>query len=483
MRRLTLGFTFIFLFFAGQAWAATDGEMSKSEAREIAVQLEIDGPIGPATSDYIQRSLEKATALKAALVVLRMDTPGGLDTSMRSIIKNIIASPVPVVSYVAPSGAQAASAGTYILYASHIAAMAPATNLGAATPVSISAPAGIGDIDKGGDQNGDDEKKPKGKGNGAQGDPMKQKMVNDAVAYIRGLAKMRNRNEQWAEKAVREAASLPAKDALDQNVINLTATDVPDLLRKLDGRKVNVLGQVRTLSTKALVIDRIEPDWRSELLSVITNPNVAYILMLIGIYGLFFEFSNPGAIIPGTVGAICLLLALFAFQVLPVNYAGFALVLLGLSLMIAEMFVPSVGILGLGGVVAFVIGSVILMDTDAPGFGISLALVGGVALSSALFFFFAVGMLLRSRKSPVVSGVEELIGSAGIALDDFSDTGTIRIHGEIWNARTDAPLRKGEKARIRGLDGLILLVTPQNKRSLAKFTRPAPDGGRKMLVD
>lgn len=442
--------------FSGPLWAEDDAGTVERPTSGKVVQLEVQGAIGPATSNYIERNLDKAAESGALFVLIRMDTPGGLDTSMRQMIKKILASPIPVVSYVAPSGARAASAGTYILYASHVAAMAPGTNLGAATPVQMIGP-GTLDDDQGEEQDdsGDQEKK-----DAVTKDPLTHKAVNDAVAYIRGLATIRGRNADWAEKAVREAASLPAEEALKQNVIDLIAADQADLLRQLDGRKVNVLGQDVVLKTTGTVIDQVEPDWRSELLAVLTNPNIAYILMLIGIYGLIFEFTNPGSIVPGTIGGICLLLALYSFQLLPVNYAGMALIILGISLMIAEAFVPSIGILGLGGVIAFVIGSVILMDTDAPGFGINMGLVGGFALSSAAFFILALGMLLKSRSKSIVSGKEEMIGATGVALEDFDETGMIRIHSENWRAHTDKALYKSDKAVVTGLDGLTLRVTP-----------------------
>ncbi|MGR8942496.1 MAG: NfeD family protein, partial [Gammaproteobacteria bacterium] len=303
---------------------------------------------------------------KAVLIV--MDTPGGLDTSMRQIIKNIIASPVPVITYVAPGGARAASAGTYILYASHMAAMTPGTNLGAATPVQLISPDNLDD------QAAEKPAKTSPAGSAAK-NPMARKAINDAVAYIRSLAELRGRNADWAEQAVRASASLTAEQALKLNVIDILAADRTDLLKQLNRRTVNVLGRDVILSTGNTTIRAIDPDWRSRLLAVITNPNIAYILMLAGIYGLIFEFSNPGSIIPGTIGGICLLLALYAFQILPVNYAGMALILLGIALMIAEAFVPGFGILGFGGLIAFVIGSVILMDTDAPGFGVNIALI------------------------------------------------------------------------------------------------------------
>ncbi len=378
----------------------------QASAQGAALLLDIKGAIGPASSDYVHRGLERARIEQAPLVILRLDTPGGLDAAMRDIIHDILAAPQPVVSYVAPGGARAASAGTYILYASHVAAMAPGTNLGAATPVQIGAMPGSGKLAP--------DTPEKGKGSNAQqtadsGDAMHHKMVNDAVAYIRSLAQMRGRNADWAEQAVRTAASLPAEEALKKGVIDLIATDVPDLLTKLDGRTVTVLGVQRTLSTKGLTVQTVAPDWRNKLLAVITDPNIAYILMLVGIWGLFFEFANPGYVLPGVTGAICLVLALYAFQVLPVNYAGLGLILLGILFMIAEAFVPSFGALGVGGVIAFAIGSVILFDTGTGGMAVSYSLIGSLSLLSALFFVFVVGMALKARRRPVVSGSEELL--------------------------------------------------------------------------
>ncbi|MGH8549429.1 MAG: NfeD family protein [Methylococcales bacterium] len=430
---------------------------SGRQAPGLAVQIDIDGAIGPATTDYVARAIDQAVERNADLIILRLDTPGGLDNAMRELIKKILASRVPVVGYVSPGGARAASAGTYILYASHIAAMAPGTNLGAATPVQI-----------GGSADFYQEKKPeKGKQQDdsdagkedVSGDAMTHKIVNDAVAYIRGLAKIRGRNQEWAEKAVRDAASLPAEEARELNVIDLVAADSGELLRQLNNRKVAVSGNEITLDTTGMELQRIEPDWRNELLAAITDPNVAYILFLIGIYGLIFEFSSPGAVVPGTVGAICLLLALFAFQVLSINYAGLALILLGIALMVAEAFVPSVGVLGIGGVVAFVIGSIILMESDGEGYGINPAIIGAFALCGALFFIISLGMLIRSGRKRVVSGREAMIGGFGTALNDFQNVGTIRIHSENWSARTDIPLKKGEGVRVTGMDGLVLSVT------------------------
>ena len=428
--------------------------------------LTVQGPISPASADYLLRGMAKAVEDKAHLMVVEMDTPGGLDSSMRDIIKAILASPVPVAAYVSPKGARAASAGTYILYASHIAAMAPATNLGAATPVEL-APMGGGDKppDKPipADKPGADEPAGNQPVPAPSGDAKTRKVVHDAAAYIRGLAELRGRNGEWAERAVREAVSLQASEALELKVIDLVASDLDDLLKQVNGRTIQMNGQTVILDTTNAAIERVMPDWRSRLLSVIGDPGIAYILMLLGIYGLIYEFSNPGMLFPGVVGGICLLLALFALQVMPISYAGLALMILGIMLMIAEAFVPSFGALGLGGLVAFIIGSVMLIDTDVPGYGVPWILIVPVALTSGLFSFFVVGMAIKARARPVVTGAEEMIGAHGEILEDMEHEGWARVHSEQWRVRSSVPLKRGSRVRVHARDNLILEVEPQKE--------------------
>ena len=438
------------------------------QARDRAILLNVDDAIGPAITDYIERGLDQANDAGAEIVIIRLDTPGGLDLAMRSIIQAIIASPVPVAIHVAPSGARAASAGTYMMYAAHIAAMAPGTNLGAATPVQMGgmpgveppekpAPPGAPDADDGG---GDETAAQEGAGETVpdNADAMRKKIVNDAAAYIRSLAELRGRNAEWAEQAVREGASLSAEEALEAGVIDLVARDIADLLQQVDGKTVTVQNAERTLNTAGLIVEAIEPDWRNELLAIITNPNIAYILMLLGIYGLFFELANPGYVLPGVIGGISILLALYALQVLPVNYAGLGLMLLGVALMVGELFMPSFGILGIGGVVSFVLGSILLFDRESGNLAVSMPLITAVSVLSAGFFLIVIRSLYASRQRPVVAGAEELVGATGTVATDFSGDGIIHIHGEQWNARSETPMRSGDSARVTGRDGLTLLV-------------------------
>lgn len=468
------------LALAGGAAVIAADEATPPPAAAPVVVISFQDAVGPAIADYVTRGLAFAEKQGAQLVVLQMDTPGGLDTSMRQIIKDILGSPVAVAAFVSPRGARAASAGTYILYASHIAAMAPGTNLGAATPVQIGgvpepqqpeSPLEPGDrADKAGAERKKDDKGEKPE-KGAQepakapssADAMRAKQVHDAAAYIRGLAQLRGRNAEWAEKAVREAVSLSAEEAVRLNVVDLVAADVSDLTRQLDGRKVKTASGERALDLAAAPRIAYEPDWRVKLLAVLTNPSVAYILMLIGIYGLFFEFSNPGFILPGVAGAICLLLALFAFQLLPVNYAGLALILLGIAFMVGEAFMPSFGALGVGGLIAFVIGSIMLIDTEVPGFGIPWEVVGAVAALSAVFLFVVVGMALKARRRPVVSGVEELVGRVGEMVEDAPDgSGMAYVRSELWKVRAPRALAKGQRVRVTGVRELVLEVEPHD---------------------
>jgi membrane-bound serine protease (ClpP class) len=430
-----------FLLIAAVALAAP----ALHAAPAPVVTLNVTGVIGPASAEYIERGLSHALREHAQLVILRLDTPGGLDTSMRLIVQAILASTIPVVAYVAPSGARAASAGTFILYACHVAAMAPGTNLGAASPVSIGfTPSPSPDETQG-------KKAP-------PADVHERKAMQDAAAYIRSLAQLRGRNATWAEKAVTEAASLSATEAKAQNVVELIAVDEADLLRQLDGRHVSVAGGERVLQLAGAPATTFEPDWHFRVLSIIGNPTVAMILMLLGVYGLIFEFGHPGLVFPGVMGAVSLLLGLYALHLLPVNYAGLALMAVGIGFMVAEVFVPAFGSLGLGGVAAFVIGALMLIDTDVPGFGVPLTLIIVLALVTAAFVIVVVQLAVRARRAPIVSGVRSMIGADGEMLEDASETGWASINGETWCVQVASPLPKGRRIRVVGMRGLVPLV-------------------------
>lgn len=407
--------------------------------------LTVAGAIGPALSAYVQQGIAQAEADGIYLVVLQLDTPGGLDTAMRDIIQSILDADLPIVTYVHPQGARAASAGTYILYASHIAAMAPATNLGAATPVQIAAPSIPGQDEA------DDES--------ATSTAMERKALNDAIAYIRGLAERNGRNADWAERAVREAASLSARAALEDNVIDFVAEDLDDLLAQLHGGRVSIKGNSFQLELLDRPVEYVATDWRTSLLAVLTNPSLILILGMIGIYGLIIEFYSPGFGFGGVTGVICLLLAGYGLQLLPINYAGLGLLVLGVGLMIGEALVPSFGILGAGGIIAFMVGGVMLIDTEVDMFRVSIPMLLAIAVFGALLTLYTLRTFMRFRHAGVVSGQETFIGKSGESLDDFASEGMVRIQGEIWQASTDVPLRRGDQIRVVGIDGLHLQVT------------------------
>jgi membrane-bound serine protease (ClpP class) len=426
------------------------------------VTLEVTGGIGVATADYILSGIEYAEEQNAELIVLQLDTPGGLVAPMRDIVSGILNAGVPVATYVAPAGARADSAGTYILLASHIAAMAPTTHLGAATPVSLTggdaAPFEAPDESSPDPESAPEEETPAE--SAPAGSAMERKVLNDAISYIRGLAERHGRNADWAEKAVTEAATLTAEEAVEQNVIDLIAKDLAELLQLIDGREITVADEQVTLATAAATVEEFEPNWRIKILSVIAQPEIVLLLGLIGVYGLLFEGYNPGAIVPGVVGVICLLLAAYALQVLPVNYAGLALIIVGLALMIAEAFAPSFGALGLGGIVAFVFGAILMFDSGVPGFGISLSFVITIAIIAAAFIIWLTMYLIRLRNRGAVSGEGSIIGGTARAMETFTGTGKVWLEGEAWAARSSVPIEEGQYVVVRAIDGLVLDIEP-----------------------
>ncbi len=433
------------------AWLAS-ALLAAAGAAPLVMTAEIHGGIGPGTAAYFERVLEVARTRNASLVVVSMDTPGGLDRSMRDMIQAMLASPVPVAMYVSPSGSRAASAGTYLLYASQIAAMAPGTNLGAATPVAI----GFGGGGDGkGEKSDGDAKAPKS--------TMEAKAMHDAAAYIRSLAQLRGRNADWAEKAVRQAESLSADEALKLDVIDVVAADVPDLVKKVDGRTVKVAEGTRKLELAGATFESASPNWKERLLATVSDPNIALLLMMAGVYGLLFEFMVPGTAVPGVAGSIALLLGLYGLALLPVNYVAIALLLLGLGMMVAEAFLPTFGVIGVGGIVAFVAGVLFLIDAEIPGFTISWGFIVPIVLVNALVLAAIGAYAVRTRRRPSVAGVEGMVGGQAEALEDFEREGWVRAHGERWRARASQPMKQGETARIAGVDGLTLVVRPHHQ--------------------
>lgn len=464
---------------AGLALATT----AHSDGR--AVLLDLEGALGVATAEYIVDGIQDAEAQGAKLIIIRMDTPGGLMEPMRDIVQAILASNVPVVTYVAPGGARADSAGTYILLASHVAAMAPTTHLGAATPVSLmgddnkddSKPANPFSRKPAEDQQSGDEDDAKGGDSGDTGDTddgesgdkvipggaMDRKVMNDAISYIRGLAEAHGRNADWAEDAVRNAATLTASEALDMNVIDLIAADTDELIEAVNGRVVRVNNREFTVDAEGLTIETVEPGWRLKILGTIAKPEIAILLLMIGLYGLLFEGYNPGAIIPGVAGVICLLLAAYALQVLPVNYVGLALILVGLALITAEAFVPSFGALGIGGIAAIIFGSIMMFDSGVPGFGISISFVVGMGIVAGLLLLWLLSYLVKARTQGAVSGRDRIIGGLGVAMESFTGRGKVWLEGEAWSAVSAGPVEKDQAVRVLDLEGLVLKVEPASE--------------------
>ncbi len=453
------------------------------------VELKIEGGIGPATAEYVVTGIEHAEATGADFVLIRMDTPGGLLEATRQIITAILNAEVPIVTYVDPPGSRAASAGTFILLASHVAAMAPTTNVGAATPVSLfgedvgsdpdseSSPAtdegtndgasGDSATESSGEETADEgaedaaDPDPFREALDRQGSAMERKIMNDTITYVRNLADRHGRNADWAERAVTEADVLSETEALEQNVIEYIAADRDELFEKIDGHEVMIGTETVALDASNVTIDEFKPSWRIRLLSVLQNPQVLLLLGALGFYGLLLEFYNPGAIVPGVIGAICLLLALYASQSLPINYVGVALIILGIGLMVAEAFAPSFGALGLGGIAAFVFGAIMMFDSGIPGFGISYPFIISVAVVMALVVFWLMGYVIKLHRRGPVYGEEAIVGAEAVAEEDFVDgKGKVWLEGESWAARSSSPISNEDEVVVTALDGLTLEVKP-----------------------
>lgn len=453
-------------------FAAIIALSSTARADGTAIVLDLEGALGVATAEYIIGGIEQAEEQGANVIIIRMDTPGGLVTPMRDIVTAILGSDVPIVTYVSPGGARADSAGTYILLASHVAAMAPTTHLGAATPVSLTGDGLSPGKDKeeeeesvSDDPTDDDseeaadEAESREQENGSS-TAMERKVLNDSISYIRGLAEAHGRNADWAEDAVRHAATLTATEALEKNVIDLIANNRAELLQAINGREVKVKNETFTIDTEAVVLETIEPSWRLKFLNAIASPEIAILLLMVGLYGLMFEGYNPGAILPGVAGVICLLLAAYALQVLPVNYAGLALIIVGMILIIAEAFVPSFGALGLGGIVALIFGAIMMFDSGIPGFGISITFVVSLAVAMGGILLWLVTYLLRLRRRGAVSGRDSIVGGIAIAMESFVGEGHVWLESESWAARSKLPVNKDQNVLVKSMNGLVLEVEP-----------------------
>ncbi len=487
--RLFLSITLLLLGFFGLVFngIAQETDSQDADAPKKAVVVTIDGAIGPPIADYLAKTFEDAALQEAGIVVVELDTPGGLVTSTRKIVEEILKSEVPVAVYVAPAGAHAASAGTYILYGAHIAAMAPGTNMGAATPVELGgspaqnpprSPLAPPENNEDGGSNSEENESDGDAQTDEQNEAAKPaapegaaglKAVNDLVAWIKSLAELRGRNAEWAEQSVREASSLPYSEALELNVIDVVATSVDDLLEQIDGRTVQVQQDDVVLVTAGAPVERWEIDWVTNLLILITNPNIAFIFMTLGTYGLFFELANPGSIFPGVIGAICLILGLYSLSVLPVNAAGVAFLVLGVALLVAEAFSPSFGIMGVGGLFAFAAGATLLFDTDSPEFEISWQVIAGTTAATGMFFFIVTVFVIGAMRRRVVTGVEDLIGQVGIVIEWNGTRGYVQVDGERWQAICDEGVSVGDEIVVQSVDGLVLRVRPNTgKRSRRK---------------
>ncbi|WP_417445465.1 NfeD family protein [Kangiella sp.] len=460
---LYIALSFLLLCFSAQQLHSAETNSPKR-----AMQLTLDGSVNPAIAHFLVENIEEAAEQDYQLIIIKMNTPGGLDLAMRDIIRAILSSPVPVATYVYPPGSRAASAGTYILYASHVSAMAPATNLGAATPVSIGgmpSPEQPNQPEQGKEPSQDEASSDKSKEQPNQSAPsnktaMEKKVINDAEAYLRSLAAYHGRNIDWVKNAVREGESLSSTEALEIGVIDLIAENPQQLLSMIHKKSARLPSGQAEIDTEGMTIELVEVDWKTQLLSIISDPNIAYILLIVGIYGLIFEGYNPGTFIPGVIGAICLLLAFYALQIMPVNYVAAGLLVLGIALLVVEAFAPSFGILGVGGIIAFILGSFLLFNEPETGMAIAMPILIFVTIVSVILLSFVLSLAIRARNRPVVTGTDEMMSEIGVVEHDFEDKGWIKIHGEIWKARSAQPLKAGQQVKVVAVNDLDLDVIP-----------------------